>query len=237
MTVLVRICVITFLVVAFSQSNADELTIRGLEQSLVLNENAECKFCEENINDDSEFGELNFELPEDRPVIQKGPDIFVVKNKDLPPLTKEKVAIEIFAGTIGTIITYFVVNSASGNCTESGQTDSENNWDCFGDDVIDGVMFGPLGGAVFTYATGSYGNETGGFWKAVGGSYVGSLLGFFAALGMQNVLGDPLQGELGLILVPLTAGVGATMGFNSSRRYKSELKSKALMINLIDYKF
>ena len=141
---------------------------------------------------------------------------------NIPPLNHNKVAGEIVTGALGSVL-FFVGGALIRPCDES------DGFDCLGDKLLTGIIASPIGAAAGTYLIGNTNKETGSFAKTLLGSSLGLVLGAALAAGTQN----------GVVaaLIPLSMGVGSTIGFNSSRTYKNPQKSKAIMFKVIDHKF
>mgnify|MGYP006289347149 CR=1 FL=1 len=76
----------------------------------------------------------------------------------------------------------------------------------------------PIGNTIGVYLIGNIGDETGDFWNTLFGSIIGSVGGVFLRMSGSTFL--PY-----MILAPL----GATIGFNLSRRYDQSIKSNAFL--------
>jgi hypothetical protein len=82
-----------------------------------------------------------------------------------------------------------------------------------------------LGSAIGVYLVGNIGNETGSFLATLGGSILGGGLGLTFVFLSGELLPFPL-----LVCPP----IGATIGFNLTRRYKSPPTSETALINVRD---
>ena len=126
-----------------------------------------------------------------------------------PPLSVGRIVGEILAGGVGGVVVGFVglvvgINYAMhylpmGKCNP----------------VVDyAIRIGSvLGSTIGVYVVGNIGNGTGSFLATLGGSILGGLVGWSAL-----VLGQPLVGLSALVL---GQPIGATLGFNLTRKYKS----------------
>ncbi len=98
-----------------------------------------------------------------------------------------------------------------------------------------GVPIGLIFGSAYgVYAVGNIGNQTGSFKATLGGSFLGFLGGVGAAACLAELYDTnqffPAQGYCLLAGPP----IGATIGFNLTRRYKSPPASKTALINIRD---
>ena len=141
---------------------------------------------------------------------------------NIPPLNHSRVAGEIVTGALGSVL-FFVGGAIIRPCSEN------DGFDCLGDKLLTGIIAAPIGAAAGTYLIGNTKKETGSFAKSLLGSSLGLVLGVALAASTQS--------GIGAALVPLSMGVGSTIGFNSSRTYKNPQKSKAIMFKVIDHKF
>lgn len=85
--------------------------------------------------------------------------------------------------------------------------------------AIEGFLIAyPIGSAIGVYLVGNIGDETGSFGATLRGSIIGGALGLLA-FGVGVLPGAP---------------IGATIGFNSSRRYKTPRTSETGLLNFRD---
>ncbi|MBM3242650.1 hypothetical protein FJZ31_40840 [Candidatus Poribacteria bacterium] len=82
-----------------------------------------------------------------------------------------------------------------------------------------------LGSSIGVYIVGNIGDETGSFLATLGGSMLGEVVGFAATY---------TTGAPGLLVMLFGPPIGATIGFNKTRRYKSPPTSETALINLGD---
>ncbi len=97
--------------------------------------------------------------------------------------------------------------------------------------VSTGYAFGSVGGV---YLVGSLGNQTGSFSTTMLGVLMGAAVGVTGAIITVAIIGDEDNhyAELPLFVAP---AIGATIGFNLSRRYKSpSAESGTALINVGD---
>ena len=80
----------------------------------------------------------------------------------------------------------------------------------------------PLGSATGVYLVGGIGNETGSFFAALAGAFLGELV----SLGTADWFSSRV---LSLSVLVLGAPVGATIGFNLTRKYGSSANSNSQM--------
>ena len=139
-----------------------------------------------------------------------------------PPLNHGRVAGEIVSGSLSSIL-FFAGGVALTPCGDG------DGFACLGDKLLGGFIAAPIGSAVGTYLVGNTEKETGSFLKTLLSSTLGLVLGTALAVGTES--------EIGIALIPLSMGVGSTIGFNYSRAYKKPQKSKAIMFKVIDHKF
>ena len=155
-----------------------------------------------------------------------------------PPLNVKRITGEILAGGLGGAI-------LGGGIVLLAELASEcPSWGASGCDIIlfagwFGFPIGYiLGNTAGVYIVGNTGNETGSFLATLGGSILG-IAGAVAALellynpyfGLENHYEDDI-----LIATLFLAGppIGATVGFNKTRRYKSPPASETALINFRD---
>lgn len=123
-----------------------------------------------------------------------------------PPLKAGKIALEyVAAGAAGMALGYLggMIGAGSGN-----------GWDQLGYAIL-GVGVGyPLGATTGAWLVGNTQNEQSSFWVVLGGSAIGAGLGFLALTQIDSKVGLYLYAGL----VPL----GATIGHNLNRRFKTE---------------
>ena len=88
--------------------------------------------------------------------------------------------------------------------------------------LIVGAIGCMLGTAIGVYIVGSWGNETGSFLATLGGSIIGGVV--WIAIGR----------EVSAVMTIPASTIGAIIGFNLTRRYKSPPDSKTALINFRD---
>jgi len=140
----------------------------------------------------------------------------------IPPLNHGRVAGEVVTGALGSIL-FFVGGAVIMPCGEN------DGFDCLGDKLLGGIIAAPIGAAAGTYLVGNTKKETGSFAKTLLGSALGLVFGTALAVATES--------DLGAAFIPLSMGAGSTIGFNSSRAYKTSSKPKAIMFKVIDHKF
>jgi len=84
----------------------------------------------------------------------------------------------------------------------------------------------PIGSAIGVYLVGSIGNETGSFAATLGGS----LLGEVAGIMILEWYSEYVRSWYTLVPIFLAAPIGATIGFNRTRKYTSPSATKAAPI-------
>jgi len=89
-----------------------------------------------------------------------------------------------------------------------------------------------LGCATGVYLIGNSGGETGSYLSALEGTYAGTLVGGMIAFPLLVALGEDNE-QWSLVALAAVQSWGATLGFNSSRKKKSEGSLEALL-NLND---
>lgn len=144
--------------------------------------------------------------------------------QERPPLSAGRVTGEIAAGTysgIGGFIVGRFVGERAGDVIGVSSEDTRKRLGYAG-----GVIGGGLATAGVVFAIGNIGDQTGEF----DATYLGTGVGFVAALGLSRALlgpaGRPRSGmstaarwAAANVIAALPA-IGATIGFNSSRRYR-----------------
>lgn len=141
-----------------------------------------------------------------------------------PRLNAGRVAGEVivggYAGIGGFIVGRYIAESLTGlTGVESDDTKRRLGW-------TGGVIGGGLATAGVVYAIGNIGDQTGDF----DATYLGSGVGFVAALGVARILlgpeGRPRENTSTAMrwatanVIALLPAIGASIGFNSTRRYK-----------------
>lgn len=91
-----------------------------------------------------------------------------------------------------------------------------------------------LGSAVGVYSVGDTDTETGSFLAALGGSVVGLAAGLAAGGLVVKGLNDPQSSVAFVLTGILGPPVGATIGFNATRRYKTPSPPENGLINIKD---
>lgn len=144
---------------------------------------------------------------------------------DKPPLSGKRIGGEILVGGVGEVggavvcgilVGFPVVLLASPDWATNAE---DLNWDGFAIGAIIGTIVGSASGVHFV---GTEGNETGSFLAALGGSILGGSIGYL------------IDKDSALIGMLVGSPIGATVGFNLSRRYKSPPASGNALINFRD---
>jgi len=120
-----------------------------------------------------------------------------------PPLSVRNITNELISGTVGGICIGYYVGWFAGNigyCT--------------------GYMLGSSSGV---YRAGNMGNETGSFWATLGGSVLGGILGVGIILVTNHyeLVSEDVQSKVEIVSILSFPVIGATIGFNLTRKYKS----------------
>jgi hypothetical protein len=127
------------------------------------------------------------------------------KSMWIPPLNRNRIWGEILAGAgIG-----FIGGKAIENTGYGGNMAGI---------VILGVGV-PIGSAIGVTIVGSIGNEKGSFNRALAGSYLGIFAGALTTAFMNR--GEEPNYTLNQFIIYTCSAIGATIGFNSTRRYKT----------------
>ncbi len=158
------------------------------------------------------------------------------RQPEKPPISDGKVIGEILAGGAGgiafgfggAIIGYGLEKDLTG-CEPGGWLDFCGFIGAF----IGGSTGIILGSSLGVYAVGNNGNETGSFLATWGGSLGGGIVGFLAW--MPVLRADFPDENTALLLLPVATAIGATIGamigFNMTRRYKSPPAVGSALIN------
>jgi len=165
------------------------------------------------------------------------------QRSEKPPLSGDRIAGEILAGGAGGIAVGFAgmfIGSKLAGC----------RYGLFGRDecsplgAITGGLIGyPLGSAIGVYCVGNIGNETGSCLATLGGSILAlGVLGLGARVILAYTPSDGLSQDLAIYCLFASPLIGATIGFNLTRRYKSpSAESETALINfrvdLVEVKF
>jgi len=145
-----------------------------------------------------------------------------------PPLSVLRIAGEILAGTVGGFAG--VVGPIS--VFSSGESE---DWGGFFAVLCVVPITYPLGSAIGVYLVGNIGNETGSFLATLGGSILGFgvvIAGLAGAIAVEERTEDLLG--IAIYTTAWAPTIGATIGLNLTRRYKSPPAAKTALINLID---
>lgn len=134
------------------------------------------------------------------------------------PLNLITVTCELLAGLIGAIIGVAPILSLLYQEARYGELGEFAGLGLFA--LVWTYPFGGLITAVGVYLAGSAGNQTGSFWATLAGTAFGVAAVFAVAVGA--VAGDCSIAGSAMFAIALTAPVlGATIGFNLTRRYRS----------------
>jgi len=160
--------------------------------------------------------------------------------KAKPPLSGERIAGEVLAGGLGGFAGGLLGAITTGGCTG----DTFGRFPTVEAYIMSiGYLLGSiLGSAYGVYAIGSTDNETGSFLATLAASSVGLIPGFFPDF-PKSILtsvfpGDRVDWETGKISGGLNywfllgPPIGATIGFNLTRRYKSSSTVRPVPIRL-----
>ncbi len=90
-----------------------------------------------------------------------------------------------------------------------------------------------VGSSIGVYLVGNIGNETGSYLAAIGGSILGFAAGTGIALALWDVLPRENQALIPFFAAPL---IGATIGFNATRKKKSPLEQGDALFNFNEWK-
>jgi len=124
-----------------------------------------------------------------------------------PPLSVGRIVGEILAGGVGGVVVGFVglvvgINYAFARDLPMGKCNPVVGY---------AIRIGSvLGSTIGVYVVGNIGNETGSFLATLGGSILGGLVGW-------SISGT----EAGFVALVFGPPIGATLGFNLTRKYKS----------------
>lgn len=167
------------------------------------------------------------------------------KKRDKPPLNFEKVSGEIAAGVAGDFCS-LLLGMLSGQLvcalygTLAGIEEPTDRQSAIADGVegVVAIAFLELGGAISVYLVGSKGDETGSFKATLACGVLGTL--GFGVLGTALKLAglDISWGDLSAITFLAGSPVGATIGFNLTRKYESyansdnQINNSAALIHL-----
>jgi hypothetical protein len=140
-----------------------------------------------------------------------------------PPLTLLTITCELLAGLIGAITGVAPILSLLYQEAQYGELGEFAGLGLFA--LVWTYPFGALITAVGVYLAGSARNQTGSFWAALAGTALGAAAVFAVAVGA--VAGDCSIVGGAMFAIALAAPVlGATIGFNLTRRYKSPPTSR-----------
>jgi hypothetical protein len=96
-----------------------------------------------------------------------------------------------------------------------------------------GALVGCISGNTLgVYTVGNSGNETGSILATLGGSILGIGAGIAAGVIVAHI--SETVASVSFLSIPSIGAIGATIGFNLTRRYKSPPASEAALINLSD---
>jgi len=152
-----------------------------------------------------------------------------VENKaqrgEKPPLSGGRITGEILVGGVGGI-----VGGLGGGFIGAGVAGEG-----YPDELVGGIIGGSigytLGSSIGVYLVGNIGNETGDFLATLGGGILGGLAGIFAITAIIKdynvVVLSNFYWSWAVVLVG--PPIGATIGFNLTRRYKSPPASDSQM--------
>lgn len=151
-----------------------------------------------------------------------------VENKaqrgEKPPLSGGRITGEILVGGVGGI-----VGGLGGGFIGAGVAGEGYPEELVGG-IIGGSIGYTLGCSIGVYLVGNIGNETGDFLATLGGGILGGLAGIFA---ITAIIKDLENGAVRLVVRVAVAlvgpPIGATIGFNLTRRYKSPPASDSQM--------
>ena len=148
---------------------------------------------------------------------------FTASGEEKPPLSGPRVAGEILAGAAGG----FAGMIAGYEILMETYSDNDEGFDGLVEAVLAYIVCYPLASSAAVYLVGSVGDETGSFWATLGMDIVGVFSGAMVGAAMAET-----SNAEGFIAVLFAAPViGATLGFNWSRRYKSPAESEPALVN------
>ncbi len=155
------------------------------------------------------------------------------REAEKPPLKGGQVAGEILNGVVGEflgMIGGMLPGAVLGGIIGEIAGDDSEGTAYYG--ALLGAIFGmPLGSAWGVYMAGDTENQSGSFLATLGGS----LLGIVVGVSLLHYAGDEGVIEtIGGVLVWFSPPIGATIGFNLTRRYKSPPTSETALINFSD---
>ena len=135
-----------------------------------------------------------------------------------PHLSLMTITCELLAGLIGAIIGVAPILSLLYQEARHGELGEFAGLELFA--LVWTYPFGGFITAIGVYLAGSAGNQTGSFWAALAGTALGVAAVFAVAVGA--IAGDCSIVGGAMFAIGLAAPVlGATIGFNLTRRYKS----------------
>jgi hypothetical protein len=159
------------------------------------------------------------------------------QKREKPPVSEDRIAVEIIgAAAVGTIL------GITGGYIGGKLYEGCSGFLCEFDGILIGWSIGyPLGSAIGVYIAGNTGNEIGSFPSTLLGSILGQL-GGLGGVAIAIALAGEGEGEgegelavgLGGVLFFVGSPIGATIGFNLTRRYKSPPSSETALINFRD---
>ena len=139
-----------------------------------------------------------------------------INKREIPPLNLLRISGELVAGVgagyvagIGLGVTGVTLAFAAGAPAE---------FSTMGYGFLGFIIGYPIGNTIGVYLIGNLGDETGEFWNTLLGSIIGGIGGFYFIATTTEYL--PY-----IVLSP----IGATIGFNLSRRYEQSRNSNALL--------
>lgn len=139
-----------------------------------------------------------------------------------PPLSAGRIAGEIIAGGAGGVCGIAV----GGSILSLGQLDLDEFVP-----VLIGIGIVYIAGSAYgVYEVGNIGDETGSFSAAFGGGFLGMGVGI-ASFCLFAYMENPIAIMVGFSVLLAAPPIGATIGFNKTRRYKSPPETA-----LIDFK-
>lgn len=153
---------------------------------------------------------------------------FTASGEEKPPLSGQRVAGEILAGVTGGSAAVIAGAAILGRTFPASDDDS---WEAVAVDFLVDlglayIVCYPLASSVAVYLVGSVGAETGSFWATLGSDLLGAVFGALGGLTLAE--GSP---EVGIALLFAGPVIGATIGFNRTRRYKSPAESETALVN------
>ena len=136
-----------------------------------------------------------------------------------PPLSKGRIAGELFAGVAGGVAVGTITGYLLYKITSMGKQDESSGWVFYYLGLVCIPIGYAVGSAAGVYLVGNYGNETGSFSEpAIGGSLAG-IIGF-----PLTHFPDAGWKPLSVLLVGVSAI--ATIIFNFTREYKSSTATR-----------